>query len=136
MLGRREHSEAELRGKLSRKFRGLSTEALTEITSSLKRDGYLSDLRFAENLVRSRVAKGYGPYHIRRELAAKGIGQPLIVRFLDEADFDWREVAIRLVERRHAGATSDRDAWMRAVRFLQRRGFSDELVLQAVGERP
>jgi len=136
MLGRREHSEAEVRQKLTRNFRALGTDALDDIAATLIRDGYLSDDRFAESLVRSRVAKGYGPYYIRRELAMKGIRQDLVAQYLDGADIDWQDVATRIVERRHADAFNDADAWVKAARYLQRRGFSGELVVKAVGARP
>ncbi len=136
MLSLREHSEAELTGKLRLKFKSLPPAMLAEVIADLKSSDLLSDQRFTEILIRSRTTRGYGPYYIRRELSAKGVAAGLIERQFDETGTDWLQVARELVERRHEHAGVNADAWARAVRFLQRRGFSGDLVSKAVGERP
>lgn len=136
MLSQREHSEAELLKKLSRKFAGADKEQLQKMTAELKADGLLSDERFAESLIRSRTGRGYGPYYIRRELSEKGIDSGLAEQLLAQAEIDWVALARGVVSRRHPNAQADESAWGKAIRFLQRRGFSNDLVLRAVGDRP
>ena len=136
MLGRREHSEGELTSKLRQKFSGLAPSDLDQLIEELKQYGLQSDARFTESLVRSRIGRGYGPYYIRRELAFKGVSGDLIDEELEKADADWANIARELVERRHPAASGDEQSWGKAVRFLQRRGFSGELASKAVGPRP
>ena len=136
MLSQREHSQAELVRKLGRKFSGVDTELLQNVVAGLKADGLLSDERFAESLIRSRTGRGYGPYYIRRELSEKGIESSLAEQLLAQAEVDWVELARVVVHRRHPDARADEGAWAKAIRFLQRRGFSNDLVLRAVGDRP
>ena len=40
------------------------------------------------------------------------------------------------IERRHGARGEDPSAWEKAARFLQRRGFSGDLVMRALGDRP
>jgi regulatory protein len=136
MLSRREHSEAELTAKLKQKLQGVSGQILLEVVSRLKQSDLLSDVRFAEGRIRNRISQGYGPYYIRRELASKGIAAGLIDRQLDIAEPDWLQIAKDLVDRRHNGVADDGEVWARAVRFLQRRGFSGDHVAKAVGQQP
>ena len=136
MLGLREHSEAELSGKLRQKFKKLPFSAIEEIVDRLKRSELLSDSRFTEMMIRSRTSRGYGPYYIRRELASKGVAVELVEQQLGVVETDWQLLATELVERRHQNVAEDVKSWAKAVRFLQRRGFDGELVAKAVGERP
>lgn len=136
ILGQREHSEVELRAKVVRKVRELPPQALDEVVAELKQLDLLSDRRFAETLIRSRISRGYGPYYIRQELGQKGINAELAAQLMDEAGVDWLDQAITLVQRRHPEAAEDLKMWSKAARFLQRRGFSAEVVTKALGPRP
>ncbi len=136
MLGGREHSEAELRTKLVRRYPGLTQSHLDELIEELQALNLLSDVRFTETLIRSRIAKGYGPYYIARELAAKGVSKSLAQEHLERMDTDWFELAQSLVERRHPGASLVEADWSKAIRFLQRRGFAGQVISAAVGDRP
>jgi regulatory protein len=136
MLGLREHSEAELAGKLRRKFSKLPPSAIEEIVDRLKGSDLLSDARFTEIMIRSRTSRGYGPYYIRRELASKGVAAELAEQQLGLVETDWQRLATELVARRHRNVAEDAKAWAKAVRFLQRRGFGGELVAKAVGKQP
>ena len=136
MLSRREHSETEVQTKLKQKFKTLTSADIEEIVSRLKNAGLLSNERFAEILIRSRVARGYGPFYIHQELAMKGIPNDLSVQLFEQADVDWQWVANNLVERRHADASENPQAWAKAARFLQRRGFNADIVAKALGAQP
>lgn len=136
LLSRREHSAAELTGKLQQKLKGVPDQILHEVILRLKQADLLSDVRFAEGRIRNRISQGYGPYYIRRELLSKGIDGELIDQQIELAGANWLQVAKDLVERRHHGIAEDGEIWARAVRFLQRRGFSGDHVSKAVGQQP
>lgn len=53
-LGIREHSRRELEGKLKEKY---STDEIKEALDRLEEENYLSDVRFAEVYIRSRLRK-------------------------------------------------------------------------------
>ncbi|XOV82042.1 MAG: regulatory protein RecX [bacterium] len=136
MLGAREHSERELRNKLQRRYPGQTQEQLDELIAELNTHNLLSDLRFTESLIRSRVDKGYGPFFIQQELASKGIAKHLIESQLESADINWLERAADLIERKFPCATSDEVLWAKAIRFMQRRGFSGQTISAVLGGRP
>ena len=66
----------------------------------LRDAGWQDDARFAETLIRSRAATGYGPLHIRAELATHGLGREAIAVAMDGFDCDWSANARDLVRRR------------------------------------
>ncbi len=136
MLGQREHSEAELRRKLTRKHSELSPDQLDAVIDELIENGWQSDVRYAETLIRSRINRGYGPHYIVRELVSKGINANLAQEALAEQAQDWQALAGDLVSRRHPAARDCAADWQRAARFLQRRGFSAEVVVRALGSQP
>jgi len=136
LLSRREYSEAQMLTKLQQKFRQLSVSDLRAVMEKLRDADLLSDLRFAEVLIRSRINRGYGPFYIRQELAAKGIASETGHRLLEAAAVDWQTLATDIVARRHTDAHSDPQVWRKAARFLQRRGFSGEIVSKALGPAP
>ncbi len=158
LLARREHSGKELRQKLGRRF---AESLVDEVVTSLDQNGLLSDERFAETLIHSRRAKGYGPRYIAQDLSQKGISKELIQELLDERDSDWvkqaRQVALKKirttsrladafneVEEDALSADEVREhqqqrlaARQKLSAFLFRRGFSSEIVQAAmVGELP
>ena len=136
LLSQREHSVQEMREKLARKYSDLDKTTLEALLSGLQHDGLLSDTRFGEALVRSRSQKGYGAFYIRQALAQKGVHSDLIDRLLEDAPIDWLTSAKALVAKRYPEAVNEPKAWAKAAGFLQRRGFSSDVVRRAIGERP
>ena len=131
LLSRREHSEFELRKKLLGK--DAAAHAVDEVIEDLKRDNYLSDDRYAEAYVRSRVERGDGPLKIRHELSRRGVSGVLIERHMDQGDEFW-EIVLRRVRSRKFGAAAPGDykEWTRQARFLQSRGFAPEQIRKVV----
>jgi regulatory protein len=130
LLARREHSAQELRIKLiSRDF---DADEIDLAIERLIDEGLLSDARFAEAFVASRVRKGQGPIRIRGDLEQRGVAGELIEAVLERADADWFVIA-REVPQRKYGATSPREYRERArqSRFLQYRGFNGEQISRA-----
>lgn len=131
LLGRREHSRAELRRKLA--MRGVGQETLEGVLDRLEHDGLLSESRFVEAFVHARTERGQGPVKIRAELARRGIEDDLIERYLTHTDDYWLARA-RAARTRRFGACvpTDEKAWASQARFLTARGFPADLVYAAL----
>ncbi len=131
LLARREHSRRELTRKLA--ARGFPDEILGAALDELERSGALTDARFTDSFVRSRIAKGKGPQRIRAELAQRGVADAEAEHGLRTADVDWL-AAIRAVRAKRFGPQLPRDYAERArqARFLQYRGFDSAQIRAAL----
>lgn len=135
LLSRREHSRRELTRKL--KVRGIEAEAAEAAVERLAGEGWQDDVRFAESLVRSRSASGYGPLHIRAELGTHGLEREAVASALATFEGDWAANARDLVRRRYgAEALSDLAARRKAADFLARRGFDADTIRSAIRYDP
>lgn len=122
LLTRREHSRKELSRKLAAK--GIAGDDVEAVVARLASAGWQDDVRFAESRVRSRVSGGYGPLHIRAELATHGLDRATIAAALDTFEGDWAENARDLVRRRYGeGVVDDLKLRRQAADVLMRRGF-------------
>jgi len=134
LLARREHSVAELRAKLVAKE--FDPVAVDVAVARLAAEGLVSDARFAEAFVASRVRKGQGPLRIRQELERRGVADELIITHLEQVAVDWDALA-RSVRAKKFGVArvADYRDWARQARFLQYRGFSGEQIVAVLGDR-
>ena len=127
LLVRREHSRKELTRKLAE--RGIENEAASAAVDRLTGDGWQSDARFAEMLVRTRVANSQGPVRIRAELGSHGLDRDAIEAAMATFDGSWRQIAQDLASRRFGpDFISDLAHRRKAADFLYRRGFDGETV--------
>lgn len=128
LLVRREHSRKELARKLAE--RGIDQEAALAAIDRLTGDGWQSDARFAEMLVRTRVAHGQGPVRIRAELGTHGLDGDTIDAAMGTFDGDWRQVALDLACRRFGLelTSADMARQRKMADFLYRRGFDGDTV--------
>ena len=133
LLARREHSRAELARKLA--GRAESVEMLTAILDELEARGQLSDGRYAEQRT-STLARRYGSGRIRQELRAKGVDDALASAAVREAQADDLERARRILARKYREPAADREEHARRARFLQGRGFSFDVIRQALKVDP
>lgn len=123
ILARREHSRLELEQKL--RGRADNNETLTAALDQLTTEKLLSDERFCEAFIRSRMNGGYGPARIRAELKERGISEALITRYLDEKDGGWLERLADIIDRKF-GSEPDQDlkSLAKRQRFLLQRGYT------------
>ena len=122
-LSRREHSQLELRDKLAK--RDVPADVIDATVIALVADGLLSDDRFAEAFVASRVRKGQGPVRIRMELHRRGINDELAALHVDDAGIEWGRLARDVRHKKFGAATpSEYKEKARQMRFLEYRGFS------------
>jgi regulatory protein len=131
LLARREHSEAELTRKLRQ--RGYSAVDIDAVLESLTARNLLSNERFAEMLVRTRIARGQGPIKIRAELRERGIDDALADACVTETSDFWCARAEAARSKRFGGAPpADRLHWTRQARFLAQRGFPADLIYRVL----
>jgi regulatory protein len=123
LLTRREHSRKELTRKLT--DRGVERVEAAAAIEKLCDAGWQDDARFAQFLVRSRAATGYGPIRIRAELGLHGLDREAVAAALDSFDGDWAANAQDLVRRRFGQEiATDRNRQRKAADMLVRRGFA------------
>ena len=105
--------------------RGYTPETVGEALAGLKAAGIQNDARFAEAYIRNRVANGYGPVRITRELYERGVSRELVTQVLAALEMDWAE-QVQAVRQKKFGrqAPADIKEQARQSRFLQYRGFT------------
>lgn len=134
LLVRREHSRKELARKLA--ARGVEKDEAQAAVDRMTAEGWQSNDRFAEQLVRSRANNGQGPLRIRAELSTHGLDREAIEAAFEAYDGDWTDNARDLVRRRFPGALDDRTLQRKAAEFLVRRGFTGDQVRAATRYDP
>ncbi|MGH8443902.1 MAG: regulatory protein RecX [Solimonas sp.] len=130
LLSRREHSAAELSHKLQR--RGAEADVAREAVARMQDAGWQSDERYAEMLVRSRVAQGYGPLRIRADLAAAGVSDAGARAALAAADCDWPALCAELRARKFRNAPRAAADWQKQYRYLASHGFAADAIRAAL----
>jgi len=136
LLSRREHSIQELRRKLARKE--FSNGVIDAVVSNLQEADLVSDARYAEVFVRSRINRGDGPMKVLASLRERGIDDVLIDQFLHYDDTFWISRANRVLEKKFGQRlTRDdekgSDDWGKRARFLAGRGFAAEIIYRSLG---
>lgn len=122
LLGRREHSMAELKRKL--RARGFAEDAIDEVLTDLQARGWQSDQRCAEALIRQRLESAYGPLKIYADMQQKGIDKSLVEDILAQTQVDWQALAVARYQRRFGTqAPADEKEKARRQRHLAARGF-------------
>ena len=84
LLGRREYSLFELRQRLVRKWPSETDidRRAADLVDALASENLVSDERFAESFVRSRIQRHQGPVKIRAEMRTRGVPDSLIAQEL------------------------------------------------------
>jgi regulatory protein len=124
MLVRREHSQLELRQKLS--FKDFDASDIEHTIDLLIEQNYQSDERFAQDFIQMRFNQGKGPIKITLELKQRGI------EHFDLSVFDWFELAKAIKESKYGSLASLKyNEQAKQKRFLQSRGFDFDQINQA-----
>ncbi|TKB44645.1 regulatory protein RecX [Thalassotalea mangrovi] len=130
-LARREHSLQELRQKLT--LKEYSGDDIELVLEKLVEQDIQSDLRYAQSVIRQRIAKGYGRSYINNELKHKGLASGTIHEALISEPTDWFELAKGVYQKRYGDtAITDQKDKAKRVRFLQSRGFDFEQISAAM----
>lgn len=135
LLSRREHSQHELRAKLTRKFQD-STQ-IEEQISQLADSNLQSEERFVEAFIRAKKNAGKGPKFIQQELRNRGVSEFLIASYIYENDEDWQTLANEVYHKKYGGApVEDAPDKAKRIRFMVSRGFSPDSVFRIMAEEP
>jgi regulatory protein len=122
LLACREHFRAELRRKLT--CRTCNPALIEPVLDTLEARNALSDRRFVEGYIESRVGRGFGPLRIRAELLEKGLDSDLVSRCLDAQDFHWEALLRETAARKFGpGPAAGRHEQAVRARFLEYRGY-------------
>ena len=133
LLGRRAHSEEELRERMLRKE--ATPDTADAVLQRLRKYGFVDDEAFTSQFVYFR-ARRYGSMRLRGDLLRKGVDEELVEAELAKlTEAEQEEVALDLLVRntwRFTRSEDPRKDRARAWAFLARRGFPPPAVSAAV----
>jgi len=129
-LGRRDHSEHELRTKLARKTD--NQDWIDTVIKECYEYRYLDDKRFIETFVRSAQNKGHGINRIQRDLKIKGISNQQYFDHFQENEFDYITSATEQLQKRYHERIENAHLKQKAMAFLQGRGHTFEDIFCAI----
>jgi regulatory protein len=132
-LARREYSRTELRLRL---LKGeVSAEAVDAALDELAAAGLLSDVRFANAVVRQKSG-AYSRRAISETLKARGVTGDEAAGALAGHEIDDADAMVALWRRRFGAAPKDDRAKARQIRFLQSRGFALSAIFRLLRNPP
>lgn len=126
LLARREHSVAELKGKLL--IKGYNEQELVAVIQDLVAENYLSDERYVEMMFRYHYGRGQGPRKIINMIKQADVDEVLISQAYQEFDGDWFESAAIQRHKKFGAWCGDIKAKSKQTRFLIGRGFDYDQV--------
>lgn len=129
LLARREHSRAELAGKLARY--SADKAAMDILLDALIAENFLSERRAAQSIVRVRAAR-QGSLRVAGELRARGITGDLAAEMLAGLKGTEAERAQALWQRKFGEPAADAQSRAKQMRFLQARGFALDVIRAVV----
>lgn len=129
LLGRREYSVFELDQRIRQKWP--EADGVGELVDALVEENLVSDQRYAESFVRSRIQRHQGPLKIRAALRAKGVADGTVADELGKYSGEWTALAREWLERQHSGPI-DFDNKRKYYRRLQNRGFTHDQSMNAL----
>ncbi len=129
-LGRRDHSEHELRVKLARKTD--NQQWIDDVIEACYEYRYLDDARFVESFMRSAQNKGFGINRIQRDLKLKGIPEQLCSEHFQNNDFDYINSATELLQKRYHERIENAHLKQKVMAFLQNKGHNFEHIFSAI----
>jgi len=134
LLTHREFCESEMRQRLA--GREFEAEVIDWVVHQLQQDGYLSEMRFAESYLRSRLKKGEAPWLAAKRAEQKGARSDAVQAALAELceDYDAEQAARDLMQARDPGGLrfDEERVWQRQARFLRNKGFATEVILRVL----
>ncbi|MEE1066447.1 MAG: regulatory protein RecX [Acutalibacteraceae bacterium] len=135
-LDLRDHSERELRTKLSRKYDENSVNTAMEKLIDL---GLVNDRRYAELLVRELYErKKYGRNRVKNELYKRGIDSEIINEVIEEyeneSEQDNIQTIVDIIRKKYYNKLIDEKSRQKVVAALVRLGYSFSDIRQAMSE--
>jgi len=128
-LSRREHSRAELARKLAEHEPDAQT--IQQLLDQLQAQGWLSDERFADTLIRAKASR-YGVRRLRADLQAKGVSAETAAQALLAQPTEELDRARAWWTRKFGQAPQTPQDRAKQVRHLLSRGFESDVVRRVV----
>ncbi len=135
LLTYRQRSEKEIYDSLKRK--GYIDEHIENVISSCKDKNYINDKNFAKSFINDKInLNKHGPERIKHELRLKGVSKEIINEVLDYDRNDQYRLAKEIADKKmYSYRNDDKNAVYRKMSgFLQRRGFSYDIISKVVRE--
>ena len=136
LLAMREYCAAQLRAKMA--LRDFDADCISAVLTRLNDDGYLSEARFAESFLRSRLHRGEAPWLAALKARQKGVDESALQMALEEAEagFDSMQVCREMLGRRDPQGLRhhEKRVWQRHARFLQNKGFDAATIMHVMNE--
>ncbi|UUZ95659.1 RecX family transcriptional regulator [Paenibacillus sp. P25] len=136
LLSSRLRSEYEMRTRLVQK--GYDRDLAEETVERLKRENYLNDRLFADQLTKQRLeSQKKGRHWIKQELKQKGLSKDHIGQAMEQVDEETEyRMALSLASKRYASelAKDPLKAKRKIAGFLQRRGYPGSVVSKVLSE--
>lgn len=130
LLAMREHSESELKRKLTQKLPDC-VETIDSVLAELETSGWLSEVRFVEASIRRAVSVGHGVIRLKLTLKQHGICANLVNELLQLANIDWYALAKQVREKKFGtDLPQNPKQKLQQMRFLSYRGFDSDLIQQ------
>ena len=137
LLKFRLRSENELRQRLEKKK--FNTQIIERTLSFLKDKGFIDDKYFAKIWTESRVKRPLGIRRLKQELIIKGIDKAIIDSQINEIkkDYPEEEIVASIAKDRlnKLKGYDPQKARRRVYAYLLRRGFSPEVVIDALNKK-
>lgn len=124
-LSKREYSAAELAQKL-KTYAG-ETDDIAALIADFQSRSWLSDARYAEQMVHARQAK-FGASRVAHELREKGVSDDLVAEAVAGLQVNEVERASEVWRKKFKAAPATREEWAKQARFLQSRGFTLDVI--------
>ncbi len=137
LLAQREFNTREMRERLA--ARDYDEKIIAVVITQLKADNYLSEQRYAEAFLRSRMKRGEAPWLAAQKARQKGADVGVLEDVLTEMNevYDEMQAAREVLASRDPAGFRFKDerAWQRQARFLRNKGYSSATVLRILKER-
>lgn len=131
LISYRDHSEGELRQKLSKDY---GEEAVDKAVERLMELGLINDESFAKKYAESLSHKHLSQRQIQQKLRLKGIDKELSSETVEDLNLDEKEEIRALIEKKYIRKLSDEADLRRTVAALQRRGFGYSDIKAVINE--
>jgi regulatory protein len=132
-LTRREYSAEELRRKLL-SYDEDNSDELEALLAEFKQRGWISDARYADQMVHARRSK-YGSLKLAHELRANGVADELVSKAVTEMQTSELDTARKLWQKKFGVPPQGREDWAKQARFLQGRGFGLDVIKRVISNK-
>ncbi|NWF35662.1 regulatory protein RecX [Mariprofundus sp. KV] len=137
LLSQREFNTREMRERLA--ARDYDEAIVDVVIRQLKSDNYLSEQRYAEAFLRSRMKRGEAPWLAAQKARQKGAESSALQAALAELseDYDDEQACRELLDQRDPGGIrfEEERVWQRQARFLRNKGHNSATILRVLKQR-